>query len=76
MYVFVALPDHKNILRVHLDDWLFKSFPNAQVCMYVQSTTFHPIRVDIVNANAVLNATTGRVSPQVTLSISEKKTET
>lgn len=51
-----------------MDKWLFKSFPNAQV----QSTTFYPVRVDSVNANAVLDATTGRISPQSASSISEE----
>lgn len=66
-YAFVASPNHEIILRVHLDNWLFKSFPNAQV----QSTTVYPIGVSI-NANAVLDATTGRVSPQAASSISEE----
>lgn len=67
-FVSVASHDHKSLLRVHLDEWLFKSFPNVQV----QSTTFYPTRVDSVNANAVLDATTRRVSPQVASSISEE----
>ncbi|MCJ1345717.1 hypothetical protein MMC31_003926 [Peltigera leucophlebia] len=53
-FLFVALQAHENALRVHLDEWLFKSFPKAQV----QSTTFYPIRVDSVNANAVLGPIT------------------
>ena len=53
---------------MHLDDWLPKSFPKAQV----QSTTFYPIKVDNVNANAVLDLTTGRVLPNVASSICEE----
>lgn len=67
-FVFVASQAHEDGLRMHLDDWLPKSFPKAQV----QSTTFYPIRVDSVNASAVLDPTTGRVSPNVASSICEE----
>lgn len=67
-FVFIAPQAQENLLRVHLDGWLFKSFPKSQV----QSTTFYPLRVDSVNANAVLDSTTGRVSPQAASSISEE----
>lgn len=67
-FVFVSSQAHEDGLRVHLDDWLPKSFPKAQV----QSTKFYPIRVDSVNASAVLDPTSGRVSPDVALSISEE----
>ena len=43
-FVFVSSQAHEDGFRVHLDDWLPKSFPKAQV----QSTTFYPIRVDII----------------------------
>ena len=66
--MFVASQAHEDGLRMHLDDWLPKSFPKAQV----QSTTFYPIRVDSVNASAVLDPTTGRVSPNVASSICEE----
>lgn len=67
-FLFVASQAHENTLRVHLDEWLFKSFPKAQV----QATTLYPIRVDSVNAKAILDPITGHVSPQAASSIGEE----
>lgn len=67
-FLSIASQAHENTLRVHLDECLFQSFPKAQV----QATILYPIRVDSVNANTILDAITGHVSPQAASSIGEE----
>lgn len=67
-FMFVASQVEEDALRTHKDEWLLKSFPNAQV----QPTTLYPIRVDSVNASTVLDLTTGRVFPETSASISKE----
>ena len=66
--VFVTSQGEEDALRTHLDDWLYRSFPKAQV----QSITFYPIRVDSLNTSAVLDPSTGRVLPELSSSNSQE----
>ncbi len=45
-----------------------KAFPKAEI----QATTLYPIKVDSVNASAILDANTGRIKPEAALLISDK----
>ncbi len=67
-FVFVKAQKEEDALRTHLDDWLLKSFPKA----LVQSTTVYPIRVDSVNAEAVLDPSTGYIHSDLPESISKE----
>lgn len=66
--MFLASQVEKDALCTHKDEWLLKSFLNAQV----QSTTLYLIRVDSINASIVLDPTTGRVFPKTSASINKE----
>lgn len=65
-FVLVTTQAQEELLRIHKDEWLLKAFPKAEI----QATTLCPIRVDSVNASAILDANTGRIKPEAALSIS------
>ena len=67
-FLFVATQVEENLLRIHTDEWLLKALPKARI----QATTFYPVRVDSVNASAVLDSSTGRILAKAATGISEE----
>ena len=67
-FLFVATQVEENLLRIHTDEWLLKALPKARI----QATTFYTIRVDSVNASAVLDSSTGRILAEAATGISEE----
>ncbi len=65
-FVFVTTQAQEELLRIHQDECLLNAFPKAEI----QATTLYPIRVDSINASAILDANTGRIKPKAALSIS------
>ncbi len=67
-FLFVAPQVEENLLCIHTDEWLLKALPGARI----QATTFYPIRVDSVNASAVLDSSTGRILDHAAIGISKE----
>ncbi len=67
-FLFVATQVEENLLRIHTDEWLLKALPGARI----QATTFYPIRVNSVNASAVLDSSTGRILDNAAKGMSEE----
>ena len=65
-FVFVTTKAQEELLQIHKYEWPFKDFPKDEI----QATTLYPIRVQSVNANAILDANTGRIKPKAGISIS------